>query len=144
MYAVIHLDMMVCAAHLIGEPNGPISADITHISTLWTSSIHTTSMNTLTIMHTRSHCSYLLSLSAPYLSHDYSNYHYLYLSWLCHLLLCCITCHSCKAITLAGPKPAREKWLARLASGLKFSQPRAQHHTCVWVQPYSVWVYDRY
>ena len=47
--------------------------------------------------------------------------------WLCHLLLCyhlllcCITCHSCEAITLAGPKPAKEKWLARLASGLKFS-----------------------
>ena len=31
---VIHLDMMVHAAHLIGEPNGPISVDITHISAL--------------------------------------------------------------------------------------------------------------
>ena len=70
--------------------------------------------------------------------------------WLCHLLLhyhlplCCITCCSCKAIALVGSKPAREKWLARLASGLKFGQPRAQHCTCVWVWPYSVWVYDRY
>ena len=34
LYAVIHLDMMVHAAHLIGEPNGPISADITYITAL--------------------------------------------------------------------------------------------------------------
>ena len=34
LYAVIHLDMMVHAAHLIGEPNGPVSSDITHISAL--------------------------------------------------------------------------------------------------------------
>ena len=44
---------------------------------------------------------------------------------LYHLLLRCITCRSCEAIALAGPKPAREKWLARLASGLKFGQPPA-------------------
>ena len=31
---VIHLDMMVCEAHLIGEPNGPVSSDITHVSAL--------------------------------------------------------------------------------------------------------------
>ena len=34
LYAVIHLDTMVCAAHLIGKPNGPVSSDITHISAL--------------------------------------------------------------------------------------------------------------
>ena len=34
LYAVIHLDMMIHAAHLIGEPNGPIPANITHITAL--------------------------------------------------------------------------------------------------------------
>ena len=35
--------------------------------------------------------------------------------------LCC----SCETITLVGLKPAREKWLARSASALKFGQPQA-------------------
>ena len=34
MYAVIHLDMMIHAAHLIGEPDRPLSAAITYISAL--------------------------------------------------------------------------------------------------------------
>ena len=34
LYTVIHLDMMVCAAHLIGKPNGSVASDITHISAL--------------------------------------------------------------------------------------------------------------
>ena len=34
LYMVIHLDTMVCAAHLIDEPNGPEFSDITHISAL--------------------------------------------------------------------------------------------------------------
>lgn len=34
LLAVIHLDTMIRAAHLIGEPNGPMSADITYISAL--------------------------------------------------------------------------------------------------------------
>ena len=34
LYAIIHLDTMIRAAHLIGEPNGPIPANITHITAL--------------------------------------------------------------------------------------------------------------
>ena len=34
LYAVIHLDAMICAAHLIGEPDGPLPAAITYISIL--------------------------------------------------------------------------------------------------------------
>ena len=34
LYTVIHLDTMVCAAHLIGEPDIPLSASITYISAL--------------------------------------------------------------------------------------------------------------
>ena len=34
LYIIICLDMMICAAHLIGEANRSISADITHISAL--------------------------------------------------------------------------------------------------------------
>ena len=34
LYTVIYLDTMIHAAHLIGEPNGPISANITHITAL--------------------------------------------------------------------------------------------------------------
>ena len=31
---VIHVDTMICAAHLIGESNGPLSTSITYISAL--------------------------------------------------------------------------------------------------------------
>ena len=34
LYAVIHLDTMIRAAHLIGEPDRPLSAAITYISAL--------------------------------------------------------------------------------------------------------------
>lgn len=34
LYAVIHIDTMICAAHLIGEPNGPLSTSITYVSAL--------------------------------------------------------------------------------------------------------------
>ena len=35
LYAVIHLDAMIHAAHLIGEPDGPLPAAITYISALY-------------------------------------------------------------------------------------------------------------
>ena len=34
LYAVIHLDTMICAAHLIGESNRPLSTLITYVSAL--------------------------------------------------------------------------------------------------------------
>ena len=34
LYAVIHLDTMIRAAHLIGESNGPLSTSITYVSAL--------------------------------------------------------------------------------------------------------------
>ena len=74
LYTVIHLDTMICAAHLIGEPNRPTL----HTLLLWTSLIHSTSTNTLIIMHTRSHFSYLLLVVSGlsftcYLSLNYSH-----------------------------------------------------------------------
>ena len=33
LYAVIHIDTMIHAAHLIGKPGGPLSTSITYIST---------------------------------------------------------------------------------------------------------------
>ena len=35
LYAVIHLDTMIHAAHLIGKPDGPLPAAITYISALY-------------------------------------------------------------------------------------------------------------
>ena len=57
LYAIIHLDTMIHAAHLIGEPNGPIPTDITHTTAL-DSFDSFLSTNTLTTMHMRLYFSY--------------------------------------------------------------------------------------
>ena len=34
MHAVIHIDTMIRAAHLLGKPDGPLSAAVTYVSAL--------------------------------------------------------------------------------------------------------------
>ena len=34
LHAIIHIDTMIHAAHLLGEPDGPLSVSVTYISTL--------------------------------------------------------------------------------------------------------------
>ena len=34
LHVVIHIDAMIHAAHLLGEPDGPLSASVTYVSTL--------------------------------------------------------------------------------------------------------------
>ena len=34
LHAVIHIDTMICTAHLLGEPDGPLPASVTYVSTL--------------------------------------------------------------------------------------------------------------
>ena len=35
LHAVIHIDTMICAAHLLGKPDGPLSTAVTYVSTLY-------------------------------------------------------------------------------------------------------------